>query len=92
MINNYCYKMDNQKCVLVKFMNTESTIGYISWLGDEDKKNIDTIISEKKEIIINWPDCDVTSAVIFMLKRLEKATFKKHVVQILEHGSKWSNN
>ena len=71
--------MDNQKCILVKFSNDKSTsVGYVSWLiCDQDEKSINKIISDKKEVIIDWPDCEITSSVKFMNKQLENATFKK---------------
>ena len=52
--------IDNNNCILVEFVNEESTIqtGFLEWVEDEDKKKIHDIIASQTVVTINWPDVD----------------------------------
>ena len=82
--------MDNQKCILVDFVNEEKiATGYESWLSKRDQKDIDDIINDKIHIIISWPECEITSSTKVMEKMLKKANITKYAVRILKKGSEY---
>ncbi|XP_029157941.1 uncharacterized protein LOC114944929 isoform X3 [Nylanderia fulva] len=81
--------MDNNKCLLLEFVNEDKKIavGYQDWLQDKisgEKKYLD-IIEKKSEVKIKWPNCDIAPALI-MKKRVKTCEWKTVVARILSFG------
>ncbi|CAL1682469.1 unnamed protein product [Lasius platythorax] len=78
--------MDNNKCLLLEFVNEDKKIavGYQDWLQDKisgEEEYLRTI-KKKSEVKIKWPNCDITSASI-MKKRVRTCEWKTVVAKIL---------
>lgn len=81
--------MDNNKCLLLEFVNENGkiSVGYQDWLqdkisGEEEYLNI---IKQSSEVKIKWPNCDI-APVSIMKKRVRTCEWKTVVTKILSFG------
>lgn len=82
--------MDNTKCILLRFTNEQDVnIGYLDWLDKSNQENVMSIISDKKEISIMWPNCDIVPKIKIMQTNLDEATYRKRAATVLASGSKY---
>ncbi|XP_036147527.1 uncharacterized protein LOC118647214 isoform X2 [Monomorium pharaonis] len=81
--------MDNNKCLLLEFVNEDKKIavGYEDWLQNKinDEEKYLNIFKNKNEIEIKWPDCDIAPASI-MKKRVRTCDWKIVAAKILFFG------
>lgn len=81
--------MDNNKCLLLEFINEDKKIvvGYQDWLQDKisGKEEYLNIIKKKSEVKIKWPNCDIAPASI-MKKRVRTREWNTVVAKILSFG------
>lgn len=81
-------ELDNEKCLLLEFVNEDKkiSVGFQSWLEDRNigDKELSNIIKNKIEVKIKWPNCDIAPAII--KKRIKTCTFKTVVARILSFG------
>lgn len=86
------FNVDNEKCVLVEFINEKSvSVAFQVWLLDncENEDNfLSNIIKNEKIVKILWPNVDICTAA-YMGRRLKKAEWSEHAVKILAEGGKW---
>lgn len=93
MYNIYLFivemEMDNNKCLLLEFVNEDEKIavGYQEWLQDKitGKEEYLDIIKKKSEVKVKWPNCDIAPASI-MKKRVRICEWKTVVAKILSFG------
>ncbi|XP_011698129.1 PREDICTED: uncharacterized protein LOC105456055, partial [Wasmannia auropunctata] len=88
--------MNNDKCLLVEFVNEDNSIavGFQDWLvkDKDNEENIKTIVKNKTLVEILWPSCEIKSAQ--QMKKIVKSLTKKDwitsAVRILAFGE-WTD-
>lgn len=84
-------KVDNSNCILLEFPNHDNYLscGYLNWVREEDKLQIESVINDKKIIKIKWPTNYEVEQASIMNKILEKVKWEQHPARILASGGKY---